>query len=442
MIERWNELSDVFINAASSVIAIEYIHHGFAKKYAGAKRFLLFLFGWIFYFGVVTFLYGRSEFEGMTGIFYGLAVLLYAQIALIGKFREKVMVSMLWVLIALISTYMVYGIVGALTNNSLAVLFANHRDSRVYASIAAAIIKFSMGRIVLAVKQKKSKTGGQMEDWAMAGAFLMVFILTIGMFRLEEGQLDLQSRNYLSLFLLGGVCGIIFLLGYFYRKLGQQNEERLKVQYQLMNQEEQQKHIQYMQEMQQEIKQMKHDQVGKMEVLYRLVKNGRQEETLHYIEQMNQKLHAYQELPQDTGNEGLNAALLRAVQESREAGIQFSHIIQKISIQIDDMDMGILFQNLISNALEACKKVEGNREIELEIQEINGWLCCKLENTIKESVLKGNPKMQTNKADKKSHGFGMKSIHEIIKKYDGEYSISEKEGIFIQEIYLNVKNIG
>jgi sensor histidine kinase YesM len=65
-----------------------------------------------------------------------------------------------------------------------------------------------------------------------------------------------------------------------------------------------------------------------------------------------------------------------------------------------------------------------------------GKLQIKLENSIGEAVLKKNPELKTVKKDKDSHGFGMHSIRDIIKKYDGSYYFREEGENFCQEIKL------
>lgn len=434
---EWSEISDLLINVVSSIIALEYIQHGFTNKYAGAKQLLLFICGCMVYFGVgMFFWYERIESDGIIRVSYGLVLLLYGAIALEGSLREKAVMSVMWILIAFISAYLIFGIIGLTTGKGMEILQLNSGNSRLYASMAAAVIKFSLGRGVVALKEKKNRAPGQIEDWAIAGAFFLVFFLIIGMFRLEEGGLGQRGRDMLSLGFLGGVCGIILLLEYFYRKLAKHDQERIKAEFRLKAQESQEEHLKNLWRMSRELRRVRHDLKGSMDVLCHLVKTGKSEEALKYIKQMDETISHYPDLPQETGNEGLNAALLKAVQESGEKGIKFRYTIKKKMSGMDDMNMGILFYNLFSNVMEACDKAVDGREIELEISERAGWLYCRLKNSIRESVLLGNPQFKTEKEDKESHGFGMGTIRSIIKEYKGEYICLEEDGMFIQEILL------
>lgn len=64
------------------------------------------------------------------------------------------------------------------------------------------------------------------------------------------------------------------------------------------------------------------------------------------------------------------------------------------------------------------------------------YLHITIENSIKDSELNKNQKPMTSKEDRSMHGFGLKSIGNIVHKYDGQYRIREDRGMFIQEIFL------
>ena len=167
-----------------------------------------------------------------------------------------------------------------------------------------------------------------------------------------------------------------------------------------------------------------------------MVAKERYAEAAEYIERMGADLGNYPELPQDTGNEGLNAALIKAVQECREKEIRFRYVVMGRPDRIDSMDMGTLLYNLLSNGIEACMAVETERELELVVREEDGTTEIFMENTISGSVMKNNPNLESRTQDKRYHGFGMESIRGIIGKYQGHYSYREESGRFIQEIDL------
>ena len=58
-------------------------------------------------------------FEGFLGISYSVVLTAYGLIALNGKAQKVIVHSLLWILIAISSSYMIYGTLGIITGRSL-----------------------------------------------------------------------------------------------------------------------------------------------------------------------------------------------------------------------------------------------------------------------------------------------------------------------------------
>lgn len=157
-----------------------------------------------------------------------------------------------------------------------------------------------------------------------------------------------------------------------------------------------------------------------------------------YINEMGAGLAGYPEIPQDTGNEGVNAMLMKTVPECSEKGIAFRYVVLGHIDDVDSMDMGILLYNLLSNAVEAAEKKEGRKEAEIIIRREGSELEINLENSTAAPLSGQNPGLQSRKKDPEYHGFGMESIHKIVEKYQGEYFFWEEPNRFCQRIVLKL----
>lgn len=82
---------------------------------------------------------------------YGCLLLLYSMVALKGDGADFVMFSFLWVMIALISACIMFGILGIVTGEGIGMLLERSGDLRTCSALAAAALKFSLGRLVLAI---------------------------------------------------------------------------------------------------------------------------------------------------------------------------------------------------------------------------------------------------------------------------------------------------
>lgn len=433
------EFSAYVINVISAVIAVEYIDYGFPKKYSGFRRWSVFAAGCVVYFLTVTALNRIIDFEGVLGFFYGAVLIAYGMCALIGRPQDFVVAGLLWVLIAIIGTYGIFSVMGILTGNSLGEMLQLQGERRVYASVVAIVVKFSMGKIA-AIFFRRRDGVYQEENRIVAGAFVFMTLLAMGLFWLEAGNPKSSVKYMLTIGILLDEMGIIVFLVQLYQRLGRYQKEKMEAQYQREREQERLEGFMDIYRVGREINHWRHDMQGELDVLYRMQKNGKYEEVEMYMEKLCSGLKDYPELPQPTGNEGLDAALIKMIPKCKERGIRFCYVIMGKAEQIDSIVLGNILDNLLCNGIEACQNLDGSREIELVIRSRMDGLEIYLENSIGESVLERNPQFASHKQEKERHGFGMESICRIVEECEGTYEYWEekKEGRrFCQRIYLN-----
>lgn len=104
---------------------------------------------------------------------------------------------------------------------------------------------------------------------------------------------------------------------------------------------------------------------------------------------------------------------------------------------ISDMDLCILFSNLLKNALEAAKLYDGKeKEVDVHIKEFGSNYFIFVKNPCKSKPVRKNNKFITSKKDKENHGFGMLNIEQIVKKYNGIINYEYGENTFMVQIDL------
>lgn len=85
---------------------------------------------------------------------------------------------------------------------------------------------------------------------------------------------------------------------------------------------------------------------------------------------------------------------------------------------------------MLDNAIEACCKNDAASRIVLSITKNNAYYQLLIKNTIVDSVLEWNKSLKTIKTGKNEHGWGMKSIFDIVEKHQGMIEIFEENGEF------------
>ena len=113
--------------------------------------------------------------------------------------------------------------------------------------------------------------------------------------------------------------------------------------------------------------------------------------------------------------------------------IEFKVFVRGSIAPEDEDRIGIMLMNLIDNAIEA-EKYEKFKKIELKIVVDRDKYDISVSNTIENSVLNKNKKLNTTKSDKSNHGYGLKSVKRMAEQSGGLADIFEEDGMFVVRI--------
>jgi len=132
-----------------------------------------------------------------------------------------------------------------------------------------------------------------------------------------------------------------------------------------------------------------------------------------------------------TGNEGLDTILTAKNQQCMDKNIMFTCIADgKVLKNMDPIDLFTLFGNMMDNAIEAVEHLpKEERSISLSIKEELGMVLITEENPCQRTKQE-NGRFQTTKEDKANHGYGIRSMEMVVKKYDGTLSADVKDDVF------------
>lgn len=116
------------------------------------------------------------------------------------------------------------------------------------------------------------------------------------------------------------------------------------------------------------------------------------------------------------------------------------HIETFITCQINycplkDEHFFMILGNLIDNAIENCSS-NYIKQIKINIGEYQNNYYIKIQNSISKPILKNNPNLKSTKNNSTNHGYGIKNITSLIKKYNGIIDFSEDNYFFIVKIII------
>lgn len=139
-----------------------------------------------------------------------------------------------------------------------------------------------------------------------------------------------------------------------------------------------------------------------------------------------------------TENETLSTILSEKSMICNGYKIPFSCIADGRGVDfIKPIDLYTLMANLMDNAIEASLKLdESRRSIEVIIKQNKGFLSIHVENYCSGKVTIEDNIALTTKRDKDYHGFGTRSIKQIVDKYNGTLTLKQVDGRFIVNILI------
>lgn len=134
---------------------------------------------------------------------------------------------------------------------------------------------------------------------------------------------------------------------------------------------------------------------------------------------------------------GILDTLLEQKKAKAEAkGIEVRIRAERIGkLPFSDLEICTLFSNLLDNAIEACEKIEDDRRwVAIQITRKSGMLYLTISNSIKERPSEQEGTLITNKQNHQLHGYGIKSVQRIVRKYEGDFSYQIRKSEFIVTI--------
>lgn len=150
------------------------------------------------------------------------------------------------------------------------------------------------------------------------------------------------------------------------------------------------------------------------------------------LDEIKEAVDKYDHTP-NTGNSILDTLLSEKMYLCQKNKIDFSMIVEGEALCfMKTSDIVSLFGNSLSNAIECeCNVLdEPKRCIFLKVFKRGQMVSIHVENYCEVEPKISNGLIKTTKDDHNQHGFGLKSMNYIVKKYDGTMNISYDDNLF------------
>ena len=173
-----------------------------------------------------------------------------------------------------------------------------------------------------------------------------------------------------------------------------------------------------------------HDLKNHMITLERYLLDQNYEKAAEYVRTLTNdsgqiSMHAW------TGIEIIDFILNTKNVAADEAGIEFSVDADSFYMEeIMETDLCALLGNALDNAIEGCETAEGRKEIHVSIRRVQEMFLIKVSNTCKAMPEQNGGLPATSKKEKELHGWGMRSMEMVMKKYNGTMQYGSRDGTF------------
>ena len=194
------------------------------------------------------------------------------------------------------------------------------------------------------------------------------------------------------------------------------------------------------------IRKVRHEMKNHMANIKGLAGAGEYGEIEDYVRRMDETMQEL-EYKYVTGNAVTDVIINDKCRRAEKAGIRFDADF-RYGGEIPVFDMGIILNNLLDNAIEACEKLEtGKGFIRLSLKRKKQFLILYVENSFDGAVpvSKGSPLPPTTKQSIlpgiiTEHGIGLENVRDIAERYFGGVNIKVKGDVFHVTVMLQQEN--
>lgn len=418
---------ELAINLIEIFICVEFVTKYLGCKHGKTKSTLGFVSTWLIGFAVLTLINHITFFETVGAYIPGVIYFVYAIFFLKGSLLLKLWVAVLAqtlvTIIAVVTNLFVCVVIGY--DPYLMITVFN--SIRIISVIGTKVLLFLITRIML-----KFRYASPVDKGTLVTLILIPLLSTISLSCL---MIPAFEHSEIRIYLLTGMMAIvmanIFAYGFFV-KLNRDYETNLhhKIQKHQYEQQiiSQTKHLDEILVMQKKLRAFRHDIQNHFIAISGYFSSAEYQAGIDYINGIKDFISDEPESV-DTGNVAFDAIIStkRTVAESK--GIEFVTNIQiPEKLNIEAIDLCVIFGNALDNAIEACEKLTDDRRyISLSAVYDEQQLICKIVN----SAIKPNETLNTTKPDKNNHGFGFENIKQALSKYNHVMKIDQSNGEFV-----------
>ena len=422
-------------NILHLLIVFDFLGKFNGYKYSGFKKKSLIFYFFVFLFAFVSLSDRITGFFEFIALVLPFTLIIYSHLALNGKLLKKILSCILIFFGHIIISTLLLFLGSLLFQKPVGFLIENMTIYRIIICYCTMFLLFLYSRMLVLLIKIDYKNISLKIWWAtLSIPFISVFTLALIMQVGISSTFDRKIFLYLLISAIGvfAVNTLVFILFF---KLSKEYDNKTQV----AILQKQLEHNNEIKTLYTQVQTIRHDFKNNLIYIQDCIEHQNYSSLEGFIAKLNEDMINTKKFVLTNSNI-LNSIINTKITQAFENKINVTYSIpDTLSFNVNESDLALILGNLLDNGIRACESVAENKNMDLIISEDTAGLHIEVSNTINESILSVNPSLKSSKPDQKNHGFGIKSVKNLVKKNSGIIDIYENDSctVFYVHIYFS-----
>lgn len=431
------DLFEILVSVYEGFNLYYYIFAFLDYNFKSQRSKIIYSAGAIIHTCIVLVLNYFTFYEGILGLIYMLFTLIYSILILQkGKIKTFFVVISGYVWVLSINSF-VTNFISNISTSKIADIYSKHTFERFIVVLIVQILVTYIYRITLKLF-KKTDVKLQSEECGLIVIVSSISFVVIMLNHFIQLNYNLAEHHYKWLLLSNLGIIIINIVCYFMViRLSKANSAKVEYELQMIDLNYKKQYAENIKSQHEEIRRIRHDMKQSYQVIQRFVVENNFDELAEYLPQICEQINKISSAV-DTNHSIINAILNTKLSFAKSQGIKTlcSSVKQIHAEKIEEIDLCHLIGNVMDNAIEATLKIssEKTKYVEVSITERNAMILITVRNSYEDVLI--DEGLNTSKDNKANHGFGIKTIRKIAKKYQGSADFYIEGDLFCCSVML------
>ncbi|MBQ8696544.1 MAG: GHKL domain-containing protein [Clostridia bacterium] len=420
--------AELFANLFDSILQTYFILSFIKQPFKKNKHFLIFIAITFVALSISSFytVYSNAVTVGYITLSY-----LFTLPIKEAKLSARLMAPALFIIIISTTNLIIIGILHLIFDNPDAILIYGTPER--YTLIAMSKILLTLFTFLIRRLRRLDISLRPVEVFTY-GIFPLVSFTIVANFCILIRDHGLSTLSPMTIFCMVGLVVMNFVIMFLFERITTSNKEKTELKLLQAQAEYEKEKYTELQGLYEQVRAVRHDFSNHIITLSNILDGGDMQAAKDYVANLGDSASLGKVLI-SSGNRTLDFIINSKMASNED--IKFSVIGSVTALPDSDPDLTVLIGNILDNAITAARQ-SAEKTVELRFYQSEYYQNIFCKNSVKEPVLKNNPKLLTTKGNGERHGLGIKSIRSIVERYSGLLDFYEEDGRFCAQISLPI----